>query len=266
MLIKPDGAHASIRSHYTVFSSLATTNNGTAVALCHSPTGLPDIAEFHLATGANRIRRRGGSLGIDQAWFAEPESFDFASAGGRQSHALVYPPTGDHCSGTEGELPPLIVIGHGGPTAHAPPQLDLKINYWTSRGFCGCQCQLRRIERLRLPPTAISSKARGIVDVEDCVAVARQLVAAGRVDLSRCAIRGSSAGGLTVLLALATSDLFSAGTSLYGVAELATLATDTHKFEARYPTVSSGAIPKTRRSTPNARPSIMPARSLLRCW
>jgi len=48
------------------------------------------------------------------------------------------------------------------------------------------------------------------------------------------AIRGSSAGGFTTLCALTFRDVFAAGASLYGVADLASLATDTHKFEAHY--------------------------------
>ena len=36
---------------------------------------------------------------------------------------------------TEDELPPLIVNVHGGPTATAVPGYDLRIQYWTSRGF-----------------------------------------------------------------------------------------------------------------------------------
>jgi dipeptidyl aminopeptidase/acylaminoacyl peptidase len=72
-----------------------------------------------------------------------------------------------------------------------------------------------------------------VVDVEDCVAAARHLAEAGEVDGDRMVIRGSSASGLTTLLAL-TRGTFAAGASLYGVADLAALATDTHKFESRY--------------------------------
>src|SRR6202034_1284585 len=38
----------------------------------------------------------------------------------------------------------------------------------------------------------------------------------------------------TVLAALSQSDVFSAGGDFYGVADLAALARDTHKFESRY--------------------------------
>ena len=43
-----------------------------------------------------------------------------------------------------------------------------------------------------------------------------------------------SAGGYTTLCALAYHDFFKAGTSYYGIGNLETLVTDTHKFESRY--------------------------------
>jgi dipeptidyl aminopeptidase/acylaminoacyl peptidase len=73
-----------------------------------------------------------------------------------------------------------------------------------------------------------------VVDVDDCVAAARYLADTDRVDPERLAIRGGSAGGYTTLAALAFHDLFSAGMSQYGVADLSALAADTHKFESRY--------------------------------
>nr|WP_240917925.1 prolyl oligopeptidase family serine peptidase [Phycicoccus sp. HDW14] len=57
---------------------------------------------------------------------------------------------------------------------------------------------------------------------------------AGRADGDRLAIRGGSAGGYAVLRAMTTSDAFAAGTSLFGVGDLAALAQHTHKFESRY--------------------------------
>src|SRR5690606_1529864 len=45
---------------------------------------------------------------------------------------------------------------------------------------------------------------------------------------------GGSAGGWTVLCAVTTTDVFAAGTSLYGVADVRRLAETTHDFESRY--------------------------------
>ena len=38
-------------------------------------------------------------------------------------------------SSPEGSLPPLLVKAHGGPTANTSPVLNMKIQYFTSRGF-----------------------------------------------------------------------------------------------------------------------------------
>ncbi len=50
---------------------------------------------------------------------------------------------------------------------------------------------------------------------------------------------------MTALLAVATSDVFRAAVSLYGVMELEALAADTHKFEARYTDGLVGPLPET---------------------
>ncbi|MED6303531.1 MAG: S9 family peptidase [Actinomycetota bacterium] len=74
----------------------------------------------------------------------------------------------------------------------------------------------------------------GVADTEDCVRAAEHLAEYGFVDPERLAIKGGSAGGFTTLCALASSDIFAAGISRYGVADLSSLARDTHKFESRY--------------------------------
>jgi dipeptidyl aminopeptidase/acylaminoacyl peptidase len=58
------------------------------------------------------------------------------------------------------------------------------------------------------------------------------------------AIRGGSAGGYTTLCALVFHKVFAAGASYYGVADLETLARDTHKFEARYEDSMVGPYPE----------------------
>ncbi|HSW87291.1 MAG TPA: prolyl oligopeptidase family serine peptidase, partial [Rhabdochlamydiaceae bacterium] len=73
-----------------------------------------------------------------------------------------------------------------------------------------------------------------IGDVNDCINAALSLSNTGRADSKRLLIRGGSAGGYTVLCALAFHSTFAAGTSLYGVSDLELLAKDTHKFESHY--------------------------------
>ena len=68
---------------------------------------------------------------------------------------------------------------------------------------------------------------------------------AGRVDGSRMAIRGTSAGGLTALAALVRARVFAGAVSWYGVTDLGALAVDTHDFESRYLDGLVGPLPES---------------------
>jgi dipeptidyl aminopeptidase/acylaminoacyl peptidase len=171
------------------------------------------------------------------------ESFWFDSAG-ETAQAFFYPPAAQALTAPDGEKPPLIVMGHGGPTAHASPSLRMGIQYWTSRGFAVADVNYRGSSGFGRGYRQGLNEAWGVVDVEDCINVVKALSEQGKVDPNRCVIRGGSAGGLTVLRALQTSDVFAAGTSLYGVADLEALLADTHKFESRYLDTLIGPYPE----------------------
>jgi len=168
------------------------------------------------------------------AYLSEPESIEFPTEEGKTAHGLFYAPKNDAYEASEGERPPLLVFIHGGPTGSASSTLDLKLQYWTSRGFAvldvnyGGSTGYGRAYRERL------NGEWGVSDVADCVNGARYLVERGDVDGDRLAIRGGSAGGYTTLCALTFYDVFKAGASYYGVADLSALAEETHKFESRY--------------------------------
>ena len=126
------------------------------------------------------------------------------------------------------------MLAHGGPTSAARSQLSLAQRFWTSRGFAVADVNYRGSSGYGRAYRQKLNGQWGIADVEDCVAVAQFLAKRGDVDNKRLIIRGGSAGGYTVLSALAKHDTFTAGASLYGVADLEALANDTHKFESRY--------------------------------
>jgi dipeptidyl aminopeptidase/acylaminoacyl peptidase len=113
-------------------------------------------------------------------------------------------------------------------------QLDLGIQFFTSRGFGVADVDFRgssgrgRAFRQRL------NGSWGLMDAEDCAAAANQLAAQGLVDRTRMAIRGGSSGGYTALRALILSEEFAAGTSIYGITDLEELGKHTHKFESHY--------------------------------
>ena len=150
------------------------------------------------------------------------------------AHALYFAPAHSEVSGPPGILPPLIVMAHGGPTGAARRELSWSRRYWTSRGFAVVDVDYRGSTGYGRQYRNALDGLWGVADVEDCIAAARHLCAHGDVDPQRLAIRGGSAGGYSVLCALAFHDIFSAGVSRYGIADLEALARDTHKFECRY--------------------------------
>jgi dipeptidyl aminopeptidase/acylaminoacyl peptidase len=127
-----------------------------------------------------------------------------------------------------------MVVLHGGPTSCSGPAFRAGVQFWTSRGFAvvdvnyGGSTGFGRAWRERL------AGQWGVVDLADAVAAVDHLVATEGVDPARVVIRGGSAGGFTVLRALAFTDRFAAGLNYFGVSDLETLARDTHKFESRY--------------------------------
>ena len=175
-----------------------------------------------------------------------PEPIDFPTAGGATAHALYYPPAIPTSRGPDGERPPLLVVIHGGPTSAARAMLRLSYQYWTTRGFAVVDVNYRGSTGYGRAYRDLLRGAWGVADVEDCAAVCRYLVERGDVDPDRLCIRGGSAGGFTTLAALAFQDVFSAGASHYGVADLGALARDTHKFESRYLDGLVGPWPEAR--------------------
>ncbi len=216
-----------------------TAQGTSVVCVAASPSSEPVVLRVDVDSGAQEVLRPARDLGLDPAWFATPEHVTFptedAGTGIGEAHALVYPPTNPEVTPPDGDLPPLLVVVHGGPTAAAFPVLNLDIQYWTSRGFCVADVDYRgSVGYGRRYRDALLGRW-GVVDLDDVVACARFLAGSGRVDPARMAIRGGSAGGYTTLAALTMRPgVFTAGASHYGVADLGALAAETHKFESRY--------------------------------
>ncbi len=233
VVVSNDGEIVPLASQYVAISGLASSPGGELVVIGQTTSTTPGIISV-APNGDTFAHRDPDDVGVDAGWYAEPELFEFDSGDGRRSRAFFYPPTAPGLQGPSDERSPLIVIGHGGPTSHATKALSLKIQYWTSRGFAVVDVNYAGSSGHGRLYRRLLDSAWGVADVEDCVAAATALADAGRVDPDRLAIRGGSAGGFTVLAALAQTDVFDAGTSLYGVSDLEALARDTHKFESRY--------------------------------
>ncbi|WP_426319938.1 prolyl oligopeptidase family serine peptidase [Pseudoduganella sp. R-43] len=234
---------ACLHAGSTVLAPIATpyqeirelrVGDGYVVVLAGSPTIASEIARIDLASGAREVLERSIAGLPALGYLSVPESISYPSAGARTAYAFFYPPANQDVHAPQGEKPPVIVISHGGPTGMAASTLSLKTQFWTSRGFgvldvnYGGSTGFGRAFRDAL------KGQWGIVDVEDCIAGARHLVAQGLADGERLIIRGSSAGGLTTLCALTFHDVFKLGASYYGVSDLKGLDDDSHKFESHY--------------------------------
>ncbi|MBI3978953.1 MAG: S9 family peptidase [Chloroflexi bacterium] len=211
-----------------------------------SPTAAAAIVRLDLATHRIDVLRRAGDAPIDPGYLSVPRAIEFPTEDGRTAHGFFYPPQNRGYVAPAGERPPLLVVSHGGPTSATTTALRLEIQYWTSRGIAvldvnyGGSTGYGRAYRQRL------NGRWGVVDVDDSVNGARWHVERGELDGDRLAIRGGSAGGYTTLSALTFRDVFAAGASHFGVADLELLAKETHKFESRYLDTLIGPYPARR--------------------
>ena len=232
--VAPGRLAGEVESPFTEFERLRV-GPATIVAIAGSPSEPTMLVALDPQTLAPAgVLRRSSSLVIDPAGTSAAEPITFPSARGRIAHALFYRPTNPDVVAPDGELPPLIVYSHGGPTSNADTSLDLEIQLLTSRGIAVVDVDYGGSSGYGREFRQALDGAWGVVDVDDCVAAARYLVDRGEVDPDRLAIEGGSAGGFTTLAALAFRDVFAAGISLFGVGDLEALARDTHKFESRY--------------------------------
>ena len=185
---------------------------------------------------------------MEKAAISRAEIICFDTADQQQAYANFYPPCNPQFVGPKNSPPPLLVSVHGGPTSAARVSLNLKIQYWTSRGFAVLDVNHRG-------STGFGRKFRrslypnwGVFDLQDIIYGVQHLIAQGRIDREKVAIHGGSAGGYSVMACLSTCDLFAAGVSYYGISDLEGLTQGTHKFESRYLDQLIGPYPEARQT------------------
>ncbi|MFF3308837.1 prolyl oligopeptidase family serine peptidase [Streptomyces sp. NPDC002952] len=220
---------------WTEFTPALAAHGTRVVAVGASPRSAYEVVELDARTGRARVIGAPHDDPVDPAYYPEPQIRTFTGPAGREIHAHVYPPHNPGHVAPGEELPPYVVWAHGGPTSRAPLVLDLEIAYFTSRGIgvaevdYGGSTGYGREYRNRL------REQWGVVDVEDCAAVALALAEEGTADRGRLAIRGGSAGGWTTAASLAATDVYACGTILYPILDLASWGSgETHDFESRY--------------------------------
>ena len=239
------GTLKEIETGYTDMNYLKV-GDGCAVFVGGNYKTAPEVVRLDLESGEAWVLRRSDETVMDEGYLSTPKPIEYPTEGGLTAHAIYYPPANRDYAPPAGELPPLIVKVHGGPTGAVTTTLNWGVQFWTSRGFAlvdvnyGGSTGYGREYMRRLVGNW------GVVDVDDCVNAARHLVDQGLADPGRTAIRGGSAGGYTTLCALAFRDFFKAGASYYGLSDLEVFVGDTHKYESRYLFSLVGPYPERR--------------------
>ncbi len=204
------------------------------LVLAANPTSAAKIYRFGAEELEAQEIKASSKLPIPENSISLGRAVEFSTTDAMSAHGFFYAPFNPDYCGLDGTKPPLIVLCHGGPTAATTTAMNLKVQFWTSRGFAVFDINYRGSTGYGREYRSLLDSKWGIYDVEDACAAAQYAAEAGWVDPDKCIIRGSSAGGFTVLSALAFHDTFSAAGCLYGIADLRVLAGETHKFEARY--------------------------------
>jgi dipeptidyl aminopeptidase/acylaminoacyl peptidase len=239
------GASTSVETPYTDIADPQAAR-GMAVMVAGSPTAPTAIVLYDRASGNFETIKLSLDVDVDPGYLSIPEPIEYPTGEGLTAHAFLYMPRNKDVAAPAGELPPLLVQSHGGPTGSTSTSLSLPVQFWTSRGFAVLDVNYGGSTGYGRPYRQRLNDKWGIVDVDDHVNGARYLIEQGLVDPARVAIRGWSASGYTTLATLAFRDLFRAGASHFGISDLETMTTDTHKFESRYLDGLIGPYPEGR--------------------
>lgn len=243
-VVAPDGALTEVDTPFSVFFPPQLHALGDRLAcLAGGPDRASAVVCIDPSDGAVTVVRGPAGEGVSPGYLSVPGEIHCPTPDGEVVHALFYPPRNPDHQGRPDERPPLVVVSHGGPTSGIVAGLDLTTQFFTSRGFAVAAVDYRgstgygRAYRHRL------AGEWGVLDVADCVTVARWLAEAGAVDGDRMVIRGTSAGGYASLCAVAFHHVFAAATGQAAISDVQAFITDTHKFEERYLDWLIGPLP-----------------------
>jgi len=238
-ILEPD----SVLAHLGVYGalSLAPAESGRSVIGFGTPTACASLAVLDWESGELTGLVRESAMEIPPESISIPELVRWQASGSEDEvTGWHYPP-----NPSDGN-PPLLVLTHSGPTSYSPAVFSLVIQYFTTRGIAVLDVNYSGSSTMGRAYRERLNGNWGILDVRDCVDGVRHLARLNLIDPARIAIMGGSAGGFTTLAALTSSDIFSAGISLYGVADLESLVRDTTKFESHYTDLLVAPYPEFR--------------------
>ncbi|WP_415894274.1 prolyl oligopeptidase family serine peptidase [Neptuniibacter sp. PT8_73] len=220
----------SLVPEFNYFKSLVAAGDWVCVVAA-AKDRLVSVVKVNTVTGQVRVVTGGASpLLREDCSLAKPMSFSETSS---TCYGYFYSPANSQFSNGDGRTP-LVVFLHGGPTAATYPVLNMKIQYWTQRGFSVLDLNYRGSSNYGRAYRNSLQHQWGVVEVEDIKSAIDELVELGFVDKGAVFVRGNSSGGFSALSAVYRLDCFAAAASLYGVTDPLVLDGCTHKFESNY--------------------------------
>ncbi|PHH82211.1 hypothetical protein CDD82_6698 [Ophiocordyceps australis] len=133
------------------------------------------------------------------------------------------------------ELPPLIIRVHGGPTDVKGCGVDLRTQYFTTRGYAVLGLNYHGSAGYGRDYRNALFGQWGVLDADDAGHCAQQLASTGRVRKGGIGITGLSAGGYNTLQSIVRhASSFAGAICVSGPCELSKFAATTHKLEMDY--------------------------------
>ena len=127
-----------------------------------------------------------------------------------------------------------IIKIHSGPTSCSNYTYSKEREYWRDRGFGFIEIDYRGSTNYGIDYRKTLDGNWGIYDTQDVIDVINYLTEMGFYDPKKIILKGSSAGGFTLLNSLCEDIDVGCASCYYGVSDLGGLLKDTHKFESGY--------------------------------
>ncbi len=225
-----DGTVREVALPFRSFKPFIAVVGDRVAVIAATPSTTAAVALVDVDRGSAELLTEPDVLGLDLVPVLRPVRA--TAADGATVHGWFRPPHHPDVEGPPGETAPLVVRCHSGPTSQSRLRLDLAAALLTTRGFGVVDVDYAgssgygRAFRERL------DGAWGVADVEDCLAVARALIAQGLADPRRVVLWGVSAGGFTALAALAADPTLAGAVGVFAITDLAAFARSTHRFQS----------------------------------
>lgn len=204
------------------------------IATVGTPADRPTQLVILKADGGVEVLREAAAAELHPDDISRAQPVSFPTEDGGTCYGYFYPPKNRRYRAPEGELPPVRVLVHGGPTGMTRPGFSRENAFWTSQGYAIFDVNYRGSFGFGRAYRDALLGQWGVLEINDVRDGLRYLRQKGLIS-DKATVSGGSAGGYTVQRLLTEfPEMFAAGASHFGIGNLVTLQKLTHKYESRY--------------------------------